>query len=589
MWTDAETNVDYLNYCEVAELIAELIADPNLLPLSVGVFGGWGIGKSSTLNLVENELNKKADAYLIVRFDAWLYQDFDDARAALMSVIASTLIAASPPSLKEKAKNLLARVDKLRLLGLLAEGGAALMGIPTFGATARAIQAAGDWLAGNADDDDKAAAVGAVKELKAKGSGLIAKAESKEPPEEIAAFRKEFAEVLNGLDRTLVVFIDNLDRCLPANAIQTLEAIRLFLFLPKTAFVIAADEDMVRHAVAQHFNSPGERHVTDYLDKLIQMPVFVPRAGVLEVRAYLVMLQAARTVSDQEKLDGLRSSLISQLQKAWSEDVTFSVDDILKVLDREQDAELRRNLEMADRMAPMLALSSRVNGNPRIVKRLMNVVRMRSSIAKKREMPLDEGVIAKLALLERCTDSLATEALHHAINFATNGKPDLLRDVEAAESEAELKQACPDAWQKHLSVVQDWVRLEPKLAGIDLRPAVYLARETVPLRLTASSLSSAAKHAIQELLQTGTVSSVVAKEAVAALDPAEHVTVMDQLVSEMRKNSDWEKTRPDVRGAVVLARASASAGAVFSRFIVALPKRPKWLNALIKDESWFSE
>ena len=68
MWADAETDIDYLNYSEVAELIAELISDPTLLPLSLGVFGGWGIGKSSTLNLVERELNKTPDAFLIVRF-----------------------------------------------------------------------------------------------------------------------------------------------------------------------------------------------------------------------------------------------------------------------------------------------------------------------------------------------------------------------------------------------------------------------------------------------------------------------------------------------------------------------------------------
>jgi predicted KAP-like P-loop ATPase len=79
----------FLNYSEIAELVAELVADPNLLPLSLGVFGGWGSGKSSTLRLVEAELAKAPDRYLVIKFDAWLYQDFDDARAALMSVIAN--------------------------------------------------------------------------------------------------------------------------------------------------------------------------------------------------------------------------------------------------------------------------------------------------------------------------------------------------------------------------------------------------------------------------------------------------------------------------------------------------------------------
>jgi hypothetical protein len=125
-------------------------------------------------------------------------------------------------------------------------------------------------------------------------SGLLNAVSEKGPPEEIAAFRRQFGEVLEGLQKTLVVFIDNLDRCLPENAIHTLEAVRLFLFMPNTAFVIGADEDMIRHAVAHHFKDPGAKQVTDYLDELIQIPVRVPRAGVEEVRAYLFLLLGTR-------------------------------------------------------------------------------------------------------------------------------------------------------------------------------------------------------------------------------------------------------------------------------------------------------
>lgn len=587
MWTDAETDVDYLNYSEVAELIAELIANPNLLPLSLGVFGGWGIGKSSTLNLVESELNRTPDKYLVVRFDAWLYQDFDDARAALMSVIASTLVEASPPTYKERAKGLLARVNKLRLLGLLAEGGAALMGMPTFGATAKAVEAGGRLLEGKKSDADGKVVSDAAAELKGKASDVLRPAVTKEPPEEIAAFRKEFGELLEGLDRTLVVFIDNLDRCLPTNAIQTLEAIRLFLFLPRTAFVIAADEDMVRHAVAQHFHNPGERHVTDYLDKLIQMPVYVPRAGVLEIRAYLVMLQAVQSGVPEDRLNLLRLRLIGQLQRSWTEDPLLTTDEILALVERPQDSDLRGAIEMAERIAPMLALSMRVNGNPRIVKRLMNVVRMRTSIARKRNMPLDEGIIAKLALFERCTDSEATQALHHAINAAGNGKPDLLTKMERAG--ADLEKLCPKEWQKYLAVLEDWVRLEPSLGGVDLRPAVYLARETVPLRIGSGTLSPAARQAVDELMSTSTLSSTAARDAVKLVDPSEHMGMMDALIAEMRKNSDWTRNRSDFRGAVLLARQVPATGPALSRFIKALLDRPRWMAAMIKGDDWFEE
>ena len=201
MWADTETDIDFLNYSEVAELVAEMIERQDLVPLSLGIFGTWGTGKSTTLKLVKSELARKPDAYLIIDFDAWLYQDFDDARAALMAVIAKALIDASHlPVFFEKAKGLYKRVNKLRLLGLAAEGGAAAMGLPTFGFLARGIEAVADTIAGAGDEDDVKALTDAGKEAREKTKGLIEKAEKRSPPEEITGFRREFDEVLRGLE-----------------------------------------------------------------------------------------------------------------------------------------------------------------------------------------------------------------------------------------------------------------------------------------------------------------------------------------------------------------------------------------------------
>lgn len=585
MWADTETDTDFLNYSEIAELIAELIADEKLLPLSLGVFGGWGIGKSSTLNLVERILRESGDKHLIVRFDAWLYQDFDDARAALMSVISTALLSAAPDGLKKQAGQLIKRVNKLRLLGMLAEGGAALMGMPAFGAAGKLVQAGGKMFDGKIDDKEGEELGEAAGKLGDEAGKLVSPAVEKEPSEEIAAFRRDFGEVLGRLDRKLVVFIDNLDRCLPSNTIHTMEAIRLFLFLPKTAFVIAADEDMVRHAVSAHFRDPGERHVTDYLDKLIQMPVFVPRPGVLELRAYITLLIASRAMDDQAALNRLREFLIEELRQSWREGGGYTVDKIMELLGS-GDEELRKQIEMGLRMTPMLAQSSRVNGNPRIVKRMMNVVRMRTSVAARRKMNLDEGVIAKLAIFERCTDGPAMEALQHAVQAASGGKPDLIAAIEAADTDAELQAACPEPLKRYIDVVRDWARLEPKLAGIDLRPAVYLSRETVPMRIGGTGLSAATIKAIEELLKTATVSSIAAREAAEGIDRGEVVLAMDEMIAEMRKAADWSKVRSDVRGAVILARTSADAGARFSRYLRSLTDRPKWLGPLLKNEAW---
>jgi predicted KAP-like P-loop ATPase len=547
------------------------------------VFGGWGVGKSSTLRLVERELSKSSN--LIIKFDAWLYQDFDNARTALMSVIADELLQAAPPSMKEKAKGLFLRINKLRALGLVVEGGALAMGIPTFGLLARGLEGLGDAINGKADTGDVDAMEKGAADAMGRTKGLLKDAETREPPQEIAAFRKEFGEVLAGLGRTLVVFIDNLDRCLPENAIHTLEAVRLFLFMPKTAFVIAADEDMIRHAVTRHFHDPGERHVADYLDKLIQMPVRVPRLGVQEVRAYLFLLLSSVAVTDPTVREQLRKFLIESLQQSWKSEGEIGIDEVLKIIGKQSDEALRQSLEMADRMAPMLAHATRVQGNPRTVKRLLNVVRMRASIARKRKMPLDEAIIAKMALFERCTDIGATEALHDAINAATNGKPELFeREGEPVDSDD--KKHWPDPWQKHATFIAEWLNLEPKLKGIDLRPAVYLARETVPLRIAATSVSPRARKAVEVLLHTATISSRGATEAIATLETGEDVAAMEELVSHMRKNIDWSRARSDFRGAVLLARTSAEAGKILGRFVRTLPSQPIWMTSLTKDDVW---
>ena len=93
MWSDNETDRDFLNFRCVAEIAAETIAQAKGQPLSLGVSGGWGVGKSSMLKLISGALDEQDGShYLYVEFNAWLYQGYDDARAALLEVIARRLV-----------------------------------------------------------------------------------------------------------------------------------------------------------------------------------------------------------------------------------------------------------------------------------------------------------------------------------------------------------------------------------------------------------------------------------------------------------------------------------------------------------------
>lgn len=230
MWADVDTNKDFLNYSEVADLVVDVIRDPTMRPVTVGVFGSWGTGKSTLLNLIEGGLipPDATSNFIVVRFDAWLYQGYDDSRAALMEVIASTLIEAAQKSesVLPKAKKLFSRVNKMRALGFLVEGSALAMGMPAFGLGAKGVEALSKVFSGDVDGE----AIETLREDGAKAKdhlvGILGEDKQQTPPQQIAAFRSEFSDVLTGLNKTLVVFVDNLDRCLPKQTIHTLEALR---------------------------------------------------------------------------------------------------------------------------------------------------------------------------------------------------------------------------------------------------------------------------------------------------------------------------------------------------------------------------
>lgn len=596
MWADVDATLDFLNYSEVAELTTDLLRDKRMLPVSIGIFGTWGTGKSTLLNLIEGQLRagELGEDFIVVRFDAWLYQGYDDARAALMEVISATLLKAAGDnaSLAEKATKLLGRVNKIRLLGLAAEGGAAMMGLPTFGFLNKGVSALADLFNGDGDIDDVDELKGAVKDVQAKAKGLIEADKQRTPPKQISAFREEFGEVLEGLNKSLVVFVDNLDRCSPKQTIHTLEALRLFLFLRNTAFVVAADEEMVRGSVAAHFKDIDERHITDYLDKLIQVPVRVPRVGVQEVRAYMFLLFADAANVGPTAVEALRRGLEDNIQKSWK-DEPISRKEALALLGGKATGELETAFEIADRLAPILANSSSVQGNPRIVKRMLNVVRMRARLARRREMSLDEALIAKLALFERCTDASATSALYRTIQEADDGKPMLLQKLEVASADSpSFKGAYPEEWpQKHFEFIREWMLLEPKLADIDLRPAVYLSRETVPIRAMRSGMSKEAVDALKLLMNAPSINAKGPRTALQAVDKAEAAAVMEALLAEMRKVADWTDQPPGWNGAVILAEVVPETAEALARLIrKANGKKLKpWLKFALKSVPWWGE
>ncbi|MDP2610463.1 MULTISPECIES: P-loop NTPase fold protein [unclassified Oceanobacter] len=593
MWSDTESDKDYLNFGEVSQLAVDILTADNMLPVSVGVFGNWGAGKSSLLKLIDEKLEQDERDWIVIKFDAWLYQGYDDARAALLEVIATALTEAvdGNASLATKTKKLLARVDGFRAMGLLAEGAALLAGVPTGGLIARGVGALGGAADGIQDQEEYETLDKTAKEAKEQASGLLRPETKKSPPQQIDAFRKEYGEILEELGKPLVVVIDNLDRCLPTNAIHTLEAIRLFLFLTNTAFIIAADEEMIRSSVADYFKGASDRHQIDYLDKLIQVPIRVPKAGVREIRSYLFMLYAIDHHLPEKKLETLREGLEKALQQSWKDD-PITRQDALALTGESEDSDLATAFARADRIAPVLANSPIIHGNPRIVKRLLNVVKMRSQIARRRSMPLDEAIITKLVIFERCVGVNATADFYRLVD-AEQGVPALLKRLE--EGGGQIPDDAPKTWTDNpttKSFISDWAQLEPRLSEVDLRAAIYLSRETMPIGAYVVGLSPAGREILDVLVDTKNTSSPTAEKLLDTLPLEEQIPVMEGVISHLRQISDWSRKPKGFAGACLLARHSVDAAKVLVRYLQELDlgeKRPPWMTAALKEEQWHKD
>ena len=60
MWSDNETTQDLLGYQVHADLLKKIILNDAMLPISIGVFGNWGSGKSSLMLLLQQSLIRSA-------------------------------------------------------------------------------------------------------------------------------------------------------------------------------------------------------------------------------------------------------------------------------------------------------------------------------------------------------------------------------------------------------------------------------------------------------------------------------------------------------------------------------------------------
>lgn len=562
MWSDNESPVDLLRFHYLAQGISDILDNEDLLPTTIGVFGDWGSGKSTLLNQVVRNVSGRSGT-LCLTFNGWLFEDYEDAKSALMGNILDGIHASAEEhktltdAVQETMTGLLSRIDWLQMTkigvqyGLPALAGTPLAPLALIGGLAGPLR----QLLGKADEAESPH-LGLVK-------GILKSAPTgSEMRRGIREFRRDFQQLLKDAGvRRLVVVIDDLDRCLPPTVIETLEAIKLFLFVENTAFILGADERLVQYAVLRRFPELPNTDLAvgrDYLEKLVQIPIRVPPLSATDTEAYLNLL-FTQLRCKAEVFDGavehVRNFKANDLQA-----LAFDPE-VARQLHTRHSAEFPPELDGDFRMVTRITttLHNGLGGSPRRTKRFLNALLLRVRLADTRGLILDTKVLAKLMLLEyikidyfRRLAQFPTApdgslpALAKAEVTSKGTEHEGSRDGEAAlkgnrGSEPARSVAVGDSlvsWTED-PWLAEWLRLEPSLAAEDLRPYFYIAHDQIrSLTASTSKLSTLATNLLRDYLNGSLQQRRTALAQVATLAAPDASAFLAALTARLRQADD---------------------------------------------------
>lgn len=590
---DQETATDLLYYTPIAKTVERLLRESRGAPVTIGVHGDWGAGKSSVLRMTEQLL--KADKRVCcIWFNGWTFEGFEDAKTVVIQTIVDELRRARPDSAKvaDAAKKVLRRVDWFKLakqaggLGLTA-----LTGIPSIDQLKGAVESITAFVQNPGDH----LSIEGLKGLAEKAGGFIkdAEKESEQLPEHMHKFRVEFEELLTAADiDQLVVIVDDLDRCLPKTAIATLEAIRLFLFVNRTAFVVGADEAMIEYAVREHFPDlpQGAGPVTyarNYLEKLIQVPFRIPALGLAETRSYITLLQLESFVrTDDDRFKKILHTAQQDMLRPWK---STGLD--RKAVAGAFGSPLPDFAQEALDTSALLAriLSEGTRGNPRQIKRFLNSMMLRYAVADARGFAEDirRPILAKIMLAERFNPDFY-EQLARIASVEADGTVPAIAELEkrankskAAASEpeegkssAKLKAVARSGdvndWEKS-DWISNWAAIEPTLTGVDLRPYIFVTRDkrsSLMGQVAVGHLEALVDKLMGPPLQ---IRQAATKKEILGLAEVDAETVFDALRDQIIQADSFADQPKGVPGLIELVKQRPALQKRLVEFIRSLP------------------
>lgn len=481
MWKDIETSEDLLGYRFHAKLLKEIVLDKSMLPTSIGIFGNWGYGKSSLMLLLEKEINEEIAMHvaegntpriLQVRFNGWQYESYETTKYSLIQVLLDSVekYLSDNRDVFEKLDILLKRINLLKL-------GVLLLKKYVWDKIPNAIKSN----LPQADD---------LKECI--GVDDITKFQNEFQNEHTSLFVTKFRTLLESIVEeakfdSIIVYIDDLDRCSGEKMIECIEAIKLFLNVKNTAFVLGADERMVERAIKEHYPEieQDKRQIyspfSDYLEKLIQIPYRLPRLSLNEQYTYILFLLL------KSKYPNFFNAVIKDYNDYKNKEPFGNYD-----AEKMRAALGENKIPDVEALIPIIPMMTRfLNGSPRQLKRFLNTfdLRMRMvQVANIRE--IDPTVLAKLMLLEynfkyqRLFESL------YGMQLLGDGIIDKIGEVEeCARQKKKLNDKRWQEWEED-NLVLDWLSLSPSLSGVNLKEYFWIARDSLKNSVPVESLVS---------------------------------------------------------------------------------------------------
>lgn len=515
MWIDSASEVDMLSYKPFAELLHTIVNDERMNPLTIGLYGSWGAGKSTILKLTEDiiEKNRTVNSKKIacINLNSWMFEGYDDAKCALMESLLRGIEEDKnfTEECKSKVKKLFKNIDYLRL-----------------GATAirKGVPLALSLASGNpmpflfnisSDILDKFKSEDGMKEICDSTTTLFdTYMKSKDDDEDssivknIRKFKEDFKKVIEESEvDNLVVMIDDLDRCTPDKIIETLEAIKLFLSVPRTTFIIAVDERVIKYSIKKKYPQIEDIEVDiskDYIEKIIQIPIHIPELSEIDIMNYMILL-VNEMYLNKDTLEELLDKLYEEEDFFDGNKITpnkiFSIINIDKLEEtqvRNKD-EYRKLSNVIDKASEVVA--SVLSGNPRQAKRFLNTFLIRKKMAEiyyRKKDAISIEILAKLMALEYIDIDL-----FRTINTWHKKSETEIVELKELVDAVTAGKDIPNKFNNwDTPKIKKWLLSEPKeIFKEDLTKYFYLSRESLNEGINSiESLNKEEKQIIKSIL-----------------------------------------------------------------------------------------